>query len=294
MDISEASVTEAEPTPAPAAAPMSLARVRTRPRRASATTTATAAAISEGVNTEEERVLDALLSTLAQSSQSSGLAVATTTTTTTSTISCTELLKFPNFQAKMMAKLQKLEQQDQQAGRGSETDQGGEPSSQSQATSQQNVFKTLMSKIKSLETSQAILELYTSQISDCYRSVLGDHDRLLAEHERKQSIAQIIDVTRKEEELARKEATRSRIAGADRFLQLLADRGFADGDLMVLLLVCCIAGTASVLFSIAAFVVARIGKGSKDASRRPAVAEEEEEKVEEEEPPAPRPRRRRR
>jgi hypothetical protein len=44
---------------------------------------------------------------------------------------------------------------------------------------QDNVFKVLMDKIKTLETSQAILELYTSQISDCYRTVLTEHDKLL-------------------------------------------------------------------------------------------------------------------
>lgn len=39
---------------------------------------------------------------------------------------------------------------------------------------QDNVFRALMQRIKSLEMNNGIIEMYVSQLSDCYRSVLND------------------------------------------------------------------------------------------------------------------------
>ena len=131
--------------------------------------------------------------------------------------------------------------------------------------------------------------MYTNQISDCYRSVLGDHDRLLAAHEKKQIMTEMIDMTRKEEESACKEAAQGRIAGAQKVLKLMVDRGFDDADLVLLVMVCCLAGIASVFFSIAAFIVARVGYGVKNAKAvantiiRDEVEKQQEEEEEEEE-----------
>ena len=80
-------------------------------------------------------------------------------------ITCLDLLRFPNFQSRMLAKLKASDPSSAEEHRG--------------VNSQDNVFKVLMDKIKTLETSQAILELYTAQITDCYRTILTEHDRLL-------------------------------------------------------------------------------------------------------------------
>jgi len=85
------------------------------------------------------------------------------------TATCLELLRFPNFQARMLAKLKVADPSGDHA----------EHAPPRGINAQDNVFKVLMDKIKTLETSQAILELYTSQISDCYRTVLTEHDKLL-------------------------------------------------------------------------------------------------------------------
>lgn len=196
---------------------------------------------------EEEKVLNALLNTFQQSAASNELAVAAPNVPS---ISCMELLKYSNFQSKMMAKLQQMGGQDGTPGSssdGSDLRAGNEQ--------QQNVFKALMSKIKSLETSQAILELYTSQISDCYRSVLSDHDRIITAHSKHQQSAHILDVSRREEQ-AKREATRSRISGADRVLQILADRGFADADILFFVLCAVAAAASSFVLSIGAIFYA--------------------------------------
>jgi len=91
------------------------------------------------------------------------------TASATSTVTCLELLRFPNFQARMMAKLKNADYADDH------TDHAPPRG----INTQDNVFKVLMDKIKTLETSQAILELYTSQITDCYRTILTEHDKLL-------------------------------------------------------------------------------------------------------------------
>ncbi len=108
------------------------------------------------------------ISTTSTSGVTTSTQTAGGTTTTTAAVTCLELLKFPNFQAKMLAKLK--------AGSGDiHPSTGGSDN----VNSQDNVFKVLMTKIKNLETSQAILELYTAQISDCYRNVLTEHEKLL-------------------------------------------------------------------------------------------------------------------
>jgi len=88
---------------------------------------------------------------------------------------CLELLKFPTFQAKMRARLQ----QSDNSKTGGSGNADGLPLPKGTGPSHENVFKILMAKINSLETSQAILELYTTQITDCYRNILGEHDQKL-------------------------------------------------------------------------------------------------------------------
>ena len=124
-----------------------------------------------------------------------------------------------------------------------------------------------MSKIKSLETSQAILELYTSQISDCYRSVLSDHDRIIAVHTKHQQSAQILDVSIREEQ-AKREATRKRISGADKVLQVLADRGFSDADILFFVLCAVAAAATSFVLSIGAIFYATQRSGARAAHLR--------------------------
>ena len=104
-----------EPAPAPAVAPAESSKGGEAAIINNTTATTTTYDHDEN-NADEERVLDAFLSALAQpqAPQASSLTVTTPSSTgSTNTISCVELLRFSNFQAKMMAKLQKLEQQDQ-------------------------------------------------------------------------------------------------------------------------------------------------------------------------------------
>jgi hypothetical protein len=69
-----------------------------------------------------------------------------------SSYSCLETLRFSDFQAKMMAKLQQ-----------SSTDKN-ERTSALPLNTYDNVFKQLMGKIKTLETNYAIIEIYSSQV----------------------------------------------------------------------------------------------------------------------------------
>lgn len=71
---------------------------------------------------------------------------------------CYDNLRFLDFQAKMRAKLQLVSPDAASDGPGS----------------QDNVFRTLMLRIKSLEMNTGIVEMYLSQISDCYRAVIND------------------------------------------------------------------------------------------------------------------------
>ena len=72
---------------------------------------------------------------------------------------CLETLKFADFQAKMVAKL---------------VNTSDDKDRSVPLTSQDNVFRHLMQKIKMLEMNYAIIEMYSIQIGDCYRAVLGD------------------------------------------------------------------------------------------------------------------------
>ena len=89
---------------------------------------------SNGGNTIEERGKD-ICSTLRQAE-----------------VNCSDLLKFSSFKAKMLSRIQNNSEADK-----------------APMASQDNVFKLLMQKIKTLETSNAILELYATQAYDCYR-----------------------------------------------------------------------------------------------------------------------------
>ena len=71
---------------------------------------------------------------------------------------CYDSLRFLDFQAKMRAKLQLIS-----------PDSGSDLPG-----SQDNVFRTLMQRIKSLEMNNGIVDMYLSQISDCYRAVIND------------------------------------------------------------------------------------------------------------------------
>jgi len=72
---------------------------------------------------------------------------------------CLETLKFVDFQAKMVAKL---------------VNASDDKDRSVPLTSQDNVFRHLMQKIKMLEMNYAIIEMYSIQIGDCYRTVLSD------------------------------------------------------------------------------------------------------------------------
>lgn len=72
---------------------------------------------------------------------------------------CLETLKFVDFQAKMVSKL---------------VNASDDKDRSVPLTSQDNVFRHLMQKIKMLEMNYAIIEMYSIQIGDCYRSVLND------------------------------------------------------------------------------------------------------------------------
>jgi hypothetical protein len=78
----------------------------------------------------------------------------TTSTTSVKVPSCLETLKFLEFKAKMEAKFSMTSYRDGSSGAGSET------------SSQENVFSQLMQKIKHLEMSHAIYELYAIQVHD--------------------------------------------------------------------------------------------------------------------------------
>jgi hypothetical protein len=83
---------------------------------------------------------------------------------------CADLMRFSDFNAKMLAKLQAAAKP---------TEDRPVPLT----GVHENVFRVLMAKIKSLEMSQAILEMYTGQLGDCYRSVeverrAGERDEL--------------------------------------------------------------------------------------------------------------------
>ena len=68
----------------------------------------------------------------------------------TSDLNCVDILKYSSFKARMLSKISiDVEKH--------------------AVTSQDNVFKLLMQKIKVLETNTAIMELYASQLYECYR-----------------------------------------------------------------------------------------------------------------------------
>lgn len=76
----------------------------------------------------------------------------------TSSIStaCLDIMRFPDFQAKMMAKLQQKEDRALPMG----------------GSQNENVYKRLMTKVNALEKNHTILVLYMSQVSECYRSLI--------------------------------------------------------------------------------------------------------------------------
>ncbi len=82
-------------------------------------------------------------------------------------LSCWDQLRFSDFQTKMLSKLQK-----------NSTETSGDGSTSSSvsmlSSSQDNVFRQLMQKIKTLEMGYAIIEMYSTQVSDCYRLVMSD------------------------------------------------------------------------------------------------------------------------
>jgi hypothetical protein len=89
--------------------------------------------------------------------------------------SCLEGLKYSDFQARMWAKLEASHSNGTAAGSASSgvatgASEGGPPSS----SAQDSVFKPLISKIKKLEMKSIINEMYTTQLGECYRSVLFD------------------------------------------------------------------------------------------------------------------------
>lgn len=70
---------------------------------------------------------------------------------------CQDIMRFPDFQAKMMAKLQQHEDR-----------------TLPMAGAHENVYKRLMTKVNALEKNHTILVLYMSQVSECYRSLVLD------------------------------------------------------------------------------------------------------------------------
>ena len=86
-----------------------------------------------------------------------------------SDVSCLELMKFSDFQSKMMSKLL-----NSSAGASSGSGSGDGASNALTINTQDNVFRHLMQKIKTLEMSYAIIELYNVQVNECYRTVIGE------------------------------------------------------------------------------------------------------------------------
>jgi hypothetical protein len=99
---------------------------------------------------------------------------------------CLDQLKFSDFQARMLAKLQ------------NKNSSGASDSNSSSAMQQQgefghatgnvnnnnNIFKQIIQRIKTLETNQAISEIYLSQLSDCLRMMRDEMmDRQLSQEE---------------------------------------------------------------------------------------------------------------
>jgi len=84
--------------------------------------------------------------------------------------SCADILKFSVFQAKMMAKLSKPDEPVTSFGSGS-----------SASAPYENVFRTLMQRIKSLEVKYAIIEVFSSQIGECYSYLHNDTNTLLTQ-----------------------------------------------------------------------------------------------------------------
>lgn len=80
-------------------------------------------------------------------------------------LSCWDQLRFSDFQSKMLSKLQKND---------SSSDGSTSSSVSTLSSSQDNVFRQLMQKIKTLEMGYAIIEMYSIQVSDCYRLVMAD------------------------------------------------------------------------------------------------------------------------
>jgi hypothetical protein len=83
----------------------------------------------------------------------------------TISLSCWDQLRFSDFQSKMLSKLQKND---------SSSDGSTSSSVSTLSSSQDNVFRQLMQKIKTLEMGYAIIEMYSIQVSDCYRLVMAD------------------------------------------------------------------------------------------------------------------------
>eukprot|EP01041_Mallomonas_annulata_P008790 gene8790-18184_t len=72
--------------------------------------------------------------------------------------SCIDTLRFSDFQAKLLSKRQSASDSDRASG----------------ATPQDSVIRALIQKITTLEFNFAVLEMYSSQVSDCYRTVLHE------------------------------------------------------------------------------------------------------------------------
>jgi hypothetical protein len=96
-----------------------------------------------------------------RSSLHSPIAPSTNTTTqteettafkkTTPDPNCVDILKFSLFKSRMLSKIS------------NDVDKHNHPANQD------NVFKLLMQKIKTLETTMAIMELYSTQLYECYK-----------------------------------------------------------------------------------------------------------------------------
>lgn len=84
---------------------------------------------------------------------------------TVSVSHCLELLRFDNYQAKIRSKYAAI------------ADAGEKIANPS--GSQENVFKQLLQRIRAMELNYAILEMYTSQVSECYQFLLLEVEPIL-------------------------------------------------------------------------------------------------------------------
>ena len=121
----------------------------------------------------------ATLSNMLNTSTSLGSGAFQTNLPSPSPISCFETLNFTEFSLKMRARLENASKQTTETDRLLGDKSGGAPS----RDRDNNVFRMLIQKIKSLELHSVIVEKFTAHLHDCYRSVakelMSRHDAAL-------------------------------------------------------------------------------------------------------------------